>query len=61
MPDKWDGGDKWEYSDELALLTKRVEALEQQIAALIADLAHVKAGQERQAKYQGVTHLLSPQ
>jgi hypothetical protein len=62
MPDTWD------YSDEQALLAKsvrelgvRVEALERQCAQLIADLTELRAGVQRAAEYQGVTHLLSPQ
>ena len=53
--------DTWEYSDEQAMLTKRVEALEQRIAVLTAQVDALKAGVERQAEYQGVKHLLAPQ
>ena len=53
--------DTWEYADEQAMLTKRVESLEQRIAVLTAQVDALKAGVERQAEYQGVKHLLAPQ
>ncbi len=55
------GTGPWEYSDEQAQLVKRIVFLEAQIAALVAELATMKAAQKRVAEYQGVTHLLAPQ
>ena len=51
----------WLYSDEQALFAKSVLALTQRMAALEKALAEVQAAQVRQAEYQGVKHLLTPQ
>jgi hypothetical protein len=53
--------DRWEYSDEFAMLQKHVATLTTRISVLEQALAALKAAQERQAEYQGVTHLLGPQ
>ena len=53
--------DTWEYSDEIALLAKRLAALEQRVTDLIAAFDLLKDGVARAAEYQGVKHLLAPQ
>lgn len=63
-----DNGRTTDYADDMAALVQRVDDLamrlgivQRALASQAEELARLKAGTQRMADYQGVTHLLTPE
>lgn len=63
-----DNGRTTDYADDMAALAQRIDGfamrldiVERALASQAEELARLKAGTQRMADYQGVTHLLTPE